>query len=56
MTTIIENIKGYKVYEFYFKGSNKASFAIAKSKSTLSNYYLNNIDRIHLRKDIKIQT
>ena len=47
-------LKGLKVYEFYFKGSNKVHFAIAKSKKALSDYYLNNVGKIYLRKDIEI--
>ena len=47
-------LKGLKVYEFCFKGSNKVHFAIAKSKKALSDYYLNNVLKIYLRKDIEI--
>jgi len=47
-------LSGTKVYEFYFNNSNKIHFAIAKNKETLSNYYLNDITNIHVRKEIRI--
>lgn len=47
-------LSGTKVYEFNFKNNNKIHFAIAKNKETLSNYYLNDITNIHVRKEIKI--
>lgn len=47
-------IKGFKVYEFYFNGSNKTHFAIAKSKSDLENHYFNDLRKVYIRKDIAI--
>lgn len=53
-TANTQQLKGMKVYEFYFKGSNKLHFAIAKSKSDLENHYLNNLGEIYVRRDISV--
>lgn len=53
-TANTQQLKGFKVYEFYFKGSDKIHFAIAKSKSDLENHYLNDLRKIYVRKDIDI--
>lgn len=55
MKAITENkLKGFKVYEFYFKGSNKIHFGIAKSQKDLNKNYFDELGNVHLRKDIKI--
>lgn len=53
-TANTQQLKGFKVYEFYFNGSKKTHFAIAKSKADLENHYLNDLGEIYVRKDIDI--
>ena len=49
-TTI--NLSNFKVYEFYFRNSDKIRFAIAKSIKDVKEYY--ECKKVYLRKDIAI--
>lgn len=54
MTTKENKLKGFKVYEFYFKGSDKLHWGIAKSKKSLNQNYHNELRKIYLRDDVEI--
>lgn len=54
MKTQNNKLNGFKVYEFYFKGSDKLHWGIAKSKKSLNSHYFNGLSKVHLRDDVEI--